>query len=109
VRRDPIEGLQSWFDQPTRFTLDAFGILPADATGVRDPSAIVILKPIQAEYLGLEIDGGIRRAGDYATTKTGSLVLGPDAPVDAYGNLPRDDVGRVLAEPSSGHSSRVAS
>lgn len=59
----------------------------------------VHLLPIQAQYLTHVIDGGIRRAGDYATTALGPLVPGRDAQLHAYGNLPRGYVERMLRYP----------
>lgn len=59
----------------------------------------VHLLPIQAEYLTYVIDGGVRRAGDYATTSQGPLVPGRDAKRDAYGNLPRGYVQRMMRDP----------
>jgi hypothetical protein len=47
--------------------IGASGFLPA-RPGDTDPAASVCVKDRQAEYLGSEITGGTRRAGDYATT-----------------------------------------
>lgn len=89
-------------DNPTAFTRNAFGVLPASSkpgsTGI-DMDALVYIKDIQAEYLGFQIDGGVRRAGDYATGKTGPVVPGPHAPVDQYGNLPRNYISDMLKDP----------
>lgn len=54
------------------------------------------MKPTQAQYLELQIDGGIRRAGDYGTTKGGPIVPGNGARVNRHGNLPRGYVARMM-------------
>ena len=68
--RDEIVGrMREQLDKPTDFT--ERGIQVALDTKGRDPSATVYVLPIQARYLGYQIDGGLRRAGDYATLDTG--------------------------------------
>lgn len=63
-----------------------------------DPEATVLIRPQQAQYMHFVVEGGVRRAGDYATTKGGPLV-----PVNArrnkYGNLPRTYVQTKLRKP----------
>jgi len=102
VREELTAELLASIDDPSPFTQRAIAIMPAKSRPGSDPDAIVFVMDRQAEYLGLQIDGGVRRAGDYATTKTGSLVPGPHAQLDAYGNLPRDYVQRMLADPHVG-------
>ena len=85
------------FDKPSDFTLQAFRFLQA-RPGDSRPAALVNVAPIQARFLELEVDGGPRRAGDYATTALGPLVPGPDAPKDARGNLPRGYVTRAMMQ-----------
>lgn len=86
------------FDRPNAFTLNAFAVLPADSKAGSDTvSALIYVRPQQAEYLSLQIDGGVRAAGDYATTTTGPLVPGKGAKLDRYGNLPRGYLARVEA------------
>lgn len=99
VKAALIEELHQDIESPSPFTLNAFGIMPATHRDGKDPDAIVFIKDIQAEYLGFQIDGGVRRAGDYATTKSGPIVPGPHGPTDQYGNLPRGFVAQALAEP----------
>lgn len=90
------EELPRAFDRPSPFTMRGIGTRPASAGS---PEATVDVLPQQSKYLSYEILGGIRRAGDYATTRLGPLVPGPDAPLDAYGNLPRNFVRTALRDP----------
>lgn len=99
VRLDLIVGVEESLENPTPFTLNAFGVIPADTAGAKDPAALVAAKPRQAQFLELQIDGGVRRAGDYATASFGSIVPGPHAPKDQYGNLPRGYISRQLTDP----------
>lgn len=98
VREELIEAAGRDFDRPNAFTLRGFQVLPASVTS-DDPAALVSIMPQQAEYLQIQIDGGVRRAGDPGTTASGPLVPGPDAPRDQHGNLPRGYVRRQLADP----------
>ncbi|WP_189424522.1 hypothetical protein [Devosia pacifica] len=95
VKLDPIDELGRDLDSPNPFTLNAFGILPATPVPGRDPDIVINIQPLQAAYLGYQIDGNVRRAGDHATTKQGLLVPGPHAKLDRYGNLPRGYVARM--------------
>ena len=98
VKEELIEAAGRDFDRPNAFTLRGFKVLPASATS-KDPVALVSIMPLQAEYLGMQIDGGVRRAGDPGTTASGPLVPGPDAKLDRHGNLPRGYIKRQLADP----------
>ena len=86
-----------YFDRPVPFTERAFGMFHAH--GGPEPEAGVFVMPIQAKYLELEIYGGVRRAGDYATMPDGVLVPARDTPLDAYGNIPRNYVQQQEADP----------
>lgn len=92
------EALPVHLDRPTPFTRKAIGVKQA-RPGARDVLAEVDVLSLQARYLALEIFGGVRKAGDYATTKLGPLIPGKDAPRNAYGNLPRGYVQRVMQQP----------
>ena len=94
-----VEAQAALLDRPTDFTQRAWKVLPAKAVTGRAPEAWVVMHPIQTEYLEYVIDGGVRRAGDYATTKLGPLIPGRDAPVNKNGNLPRNYVRRMLQDP----------
>lgn len=98
VEQRLVERTVSVFDNPTPFTRNSFKTLQAQARGSRDPAALVYIQDIQAKYLELEIEGGVRQAGDYATTKLGPIVPGPHGEKDAHGNLPRGYVRRVMQE-----------
>ncbi|MBE7198941.1 MAG: hypothetical protein INR70_14230 [Parafilimonas terrae] len=78
------------FDRPTPFPLNAFSARPIRSTP--DATAIVSVLPLQAQYFYLEIFGGDRHAGDFATTRWGIVLAGRRAVLDAYGNLPLDEV-----------------
>lgn len=87
------------FDRPTPFTERAIGVLLANTSKAGDPEALVTVMPMQARYMALEIAGGERLAGDYATTGRGPITPGKGAQVDAFGNLPQ---GYVAAEVMDG-------
>lgn len=95
-----VEAMPAYIDRPTPFTTLGVGTFPAvvDPAGLRDPAALVRIKPDQAAYLQYEILGGTRGPGDYATTALGPLVPGPDAQLDAYGNMPRHYVDDEIAD-----------
>jgi len=102
VREELTAELLQSIDDPTPFTQRAIAVMPAKARPGSEPDAIVFVMDRQAEYLQLQIDGGVRRAGDYATAKVGSIVPGPHAQLDQYGNLPRDFIQQALADPHVG-------
>ncbi|MBK3397773.1 hypothetical protein [Methylobacterium ajmalii] len=95
-----IEAMPAFLDRPTPFTTIGGGMFPAtvDPASDRDPAALVRLMPQQANYMQYAVFGGERGPGDYASTALGPLVPGPDARLDAYGNLPREYVDEVLAD-----------
>ena len=95
ARKRLVEKARVLLDRPTEFTLSAFAtkLLPGDVA-----AALVYVRPLQARYLGLEVYGGTRVAGDYATTDDGPLVPGRDAGLDAQGNLPRGYVNDALRD-----------
>src|SRR5690606_9968945 len=81
------------------FTMQGFKVLYANPQDPRDPSALITLMPRQASYLDVQIEGGVRRAGDPGTTKKGPLVPGPDAMLDRHGSLGRGFVSKMLTDP----------
>ncbi|BCM83604.1 hypothetical protein [Methylobacterium indicum] len=85
---------QVYLDDPIQWTVNAFAYRRGDGG---QPSTVVFVRESQAAYLGLEVRGGVRHAGDYATTRDGPLVPGRDATLDENGNLPRDAVAEALA------------
>jgi len=76
------------FDRPTPFTENAFAVKRASKETL---TASVVAKPIQAAYLGLQVTGGTRRP------KKKALVVPVGANLNAFGNLPRKAVARMLA------------
>lgn len=98
VQADLLAELISDIDDPTAFTKQAIGIYAPKASKTGDLDALVFVRPIQAQYLRYQIDGGVRRAGDYATLDTGVLLPRPHAPLDRHGNLPCGYVSEALSE-----------
>ena len=98
ARLDLVDAMVGAFDRPTPFTIAGAAVLPARISTTRDPAALVFIQDRQAAFLDLQIYGGVRRAGAYATTRLGPLVPGKDGPKDAYGNLPRNFVQRTLRD-----------
>jgi hypothetical protein len=77
------------FDRPTPFTQRAFAVLkPSDKQTL---AVLVGARPIQEEYLRLQVTGGTR------TPKGRALVVPRRAQLNAYGNLPRSALRRLLA------------
>ena len=75
------------FDRPTPFTQRGVRIRPA----TRDrQSSRVFLMPRQAEYLGIQEEGGTR------TPSGRKLVVPAGARLNRYGNLPRGAIRRML-------------
>lgn len=98
ARLHVVEAMPSHPDRPTPYTLRGIGVLKSKPRAP-EPFAEVDVLPQQARYLRYQILGGTRVAGDYATTKQGILIPGPDAPRNGYGNLPCDYVRCMLQQP----------
>lgn len=98
ARLHVIEAMPAYLDKPTPFTLRGIGVLKS-TPGAAEPFAEVDVLPQQARYLRYQGLGGTRVAGDYATTKKGVLIPEPDAPRNAYGNLPRGYVRHMQQQP----------
>lgn len=81
----------------TDFTRTAGGYLPAEPDDP-SPAALVFVRRRQASYLGYEIYGGDRRAGDPETLPGGVLVPTRDSAMTADGNLDLDEVSAEMAE-----------
>ncbi|AWV14984.1 hypothetical protein A3862_05225 [Methylobacterium sp. XJLW] len=85
------------FSDPVAWTINAFAYRRA---GTPDsPGSYVYVLERQARYLGLEVTGGPRVGGDYATNAGGPLVpaSGARGDLDPQGNLPRDFVRDAVA------------
>ena len=77
------------FDRPVSFTQKSIGITWATKQSL---TAKIFVKDIQAKYLALQVAGGTRRPA-----KRALLVPGKAAQLNAYGNLPRGAVKKLLA------------
>lgn len=89
VQRAETEAINKDFDRPTPFTQRAVGIAPATKLS---QAARVFLKDIQAQYLGIQVEGGTR------LPKRRALVLpGSGLKLNQYGNIPRGRVKALLA------------
>jgi len=102
AQKDVTNALDRYLDRPTPFTKK--GIAWEKATKDRLVSAVSV-RPIQAKYLALQIEGGTR-------LPTGRSLLNPilsSVKRNAYGNLPRIAGGRLVRQfataPAEGHGS----
>lgn len=79
------------FDRPTPFTLHAIGVTSSTKHNLR---AEIFVKRLQAKYLLPEETGATR------SERPGEPILTPvDAKTNAYGNLPRGMIRRLLNNP----------
>ncbi|WP_187274742.1 MULTISPECIES: hypothetical protein [unclassified Methylobacterium] len=85
ARKQLSEATEVFFDRPIDWTVDGFALKRVE--GSKAAEALVYVLPGRAEYLGLEISGAERVAGDFATTDQGPLVPGRDAVLDEHSNL----------------------
>lgn len=89
VQRELTAEIDRVFDRPTPFTKRAIGVVTAKKATL---TARIFVKDIQAQYLGLEIEGGTRRPKGRALVMPGKQI-----PLNQYGNLPRNKVRQLLA------------
>lgn len=75
------------FDRPVEFTKKAFGVEKASYKKSPIESAVFV-RPAQREYLRLQITGGERKEGDYATVGGGVLVP-VEVKTDRAGGIPQ--------------------
>jgi hypothetical protein len=80
------------FDRPTPFTLNAFYIKRATKT---DLVAEVTSKDRQSTYLPMQAEGGVDRPLNLA------LLMPVNTSLNAYGNLPRGAIKRMLGRPDT--------
>ena len=94
------------FDRPTRFTLNAFAILPATKTKLRAeilPRAFAGKGNVAWEYLDPEVSGGVRdakRSEKRLSSVLGQrvyLVPGKGAKLDKSGNISRATWTKVMS------------
>lgn len=98
ARLHVVEAMPSYLDRPTPYTLRGIGTVKSKPWAAELFAEVDVL-PQQARYLRYQILSRTRVAGDYGTTRTGILIPGPDAPRNAYGNLPRGYLRRMLQQP----------
>lgn len=84
--------LKKDIDRPTPFTLKAFRIKRSTK---RNLVAEISIKPIQAKYLGYQIDGGTRRA-----KRAAPVIIPREKQRNKYGNLPRGKLRRLAGRGS---------
>ncbi|WP_264048853.1 hypothetical protein [Methylobacterium flocculans] len=95
ARKRLSEATPIYFDRPIEWTVDGFAYKKVE--GATAAEAFVYVLPGRARYLGLEVYGGERVAGDFATTDQGPLVPGRDAVLDEHGNLPRGYISDAVS------------
>lgn len=79
--------LKTDIDRPTPFTQKAFKVTRANKTTL---AATVSIKPLQANYLKYQIEGGTRRAK--------SLVIPRKKAKNKYGNLPKGKLSKLSSQ-----------
>lgn len=90
--------VESVFDRPSKFTLRAFATKPSTRY---TQESTVFIRDLQSKYLKLQIDGGRRKKGDYATSpRAGIITPGKDGRRSALGGVPRGAVKRQMANKS---------
>ncbi|WP_157218686.1 hypothetical protein [Flavisphingomonas formosensis] len=94
VQGEEREQVIETFDKPTRFTENAFAILPATKS---TPIAVIFPKDIQAEYLAPFVDGG---SGMQELRGKRGMLVPKGLPVNAYGNIPKGKVAQLKAKPN---------
>jgi len=104
VARAETEEMQRVFDRPTPFTMRAIGTTPATKQNL---TAQVFVKEAQAKYLEPQVDGGARHLKTFEermTITAGQLVAvpGTGAPRNAYGNIGKAQLLKILREVNTG-------
>ena len=105
--RDALrEEMQSVFDQPRAFTLNAFRVQPATS---ENGEAVVWAMPKQAQYLRWEIEGGSRasKGFEHKLGMFGGRVAVPVGKFDAqFERSPKGFVGRLIRDVEAGKGSK---
>lgn len=102
VQKEETKQLPQKLDRPTPFTMKAFGVIGATK---RNLVATIYVKPMQAEYLKFQIEGGIR------LPKRKALAIPVQEYLkNKYGNIPRGKIQTLLRQPNtfSGKVSGIA-
>jgi hypothetical protein len=92
-----MEHVEGVFNRPWSILVDSAGVVKGK-TGPRDPAALILMKQPAERWLDLQVYGGVRRAGNTATTKLEPLVPGPAATLDQFGGRPYDFVSKAFAK-----------
>lgn len=104
--KDVPDGMKSAFHEPTRYTLNVFGIIPATKQKLRAeilPRAFAGKGNVAWDYLDPEVAGGPRKAK--RSERRLSAVLGSKvylvpargAKLDKHGNMPRSQWTKVIS------------
>lgn len=102
-----IEGVTVYLDEPTTWTQNAFAY--RHAGDERTAASVVFVQEQQARALVLQVQGGERIAGSYATTYRGPILPGRDVTLDEHGNMPRMRSRTPSRRAPDGSPSRMAS
>lgn len=102
------QGLADSLDNPTAFTLKAFG---TEAATKAKPQSRVFMRPIQSRYLQWQIDGGQRAYKGFEFRIKGQLVTAYAMPkdsldLDEFGNVPRAKLSQIIRDLDSPSASR---
>jgi hypothetical protein len=108
VEKAESQGLADSLDNPTPFSLKAFG---TEAATKARPQARVFMRPIQSRYLQWQIDGGPRTYKGFEFRIKGQLVTAYAMPkdslqLDQYGNVPRATLSRIIRDIDAPGASR---
>jgi hypothetical protein len=100
--------MQRVFDRPTPFTMRAVGFTPATKQKLQ---AQVFIKDAQAKYLEAQVDGGARHLKTFEermTVTAGQLVVvpGDQAPRNAYGNVSKAQLLKIIREGNTSGDAR---
>lgn len=106
IKADAVDGMQKAFDRPTRYTLNALAVQPATKTELRSRVDFRKSTGLPASRpLGPEVEGGHRAHKSFEKRLVGAGLMlaseyampGGSVPLDAYGNVSRAYITRVLA------------
>lgn len=87
-------------DNPTDFTRRGTFVLMASKN---DLAATIGFKDRQAKYMGLQIGGGVRQAGN------GGIKLPGEIQLNAFGNIPRGIIAKLKAAAKDGSLGKAVS
>ncbi|MBW6399994.1 hypothetical protein KPL78_19190 [Roseomonas sp. HJA6] len=91
-RDEVIRGMPQTFDRPTPFTMRGITIISARKTRLE---ARVLVKDLQAEYLRLQEQGGLRQP------KKRALIIPHGVALNEFGNIPNRALQRLKRKKST--------